>query len=76
LEELSKDDSKWAREQKAVATKISSNPALEHLSITNVRYLHRYFNPQFDFARLFGEDDVFSSPMLHLGTMAAKNRRF
>jgi hypothetical protein len=59
MEEYPQDDSKWVREQQAVATKISSNPALEHLSITNFRYLHGYFNPQFDFGRLLGEDDVF-----------------
>jgi hypothetical protein len=57
-EEYPQDDPKWAQEQQSVAAKISSNPALEHLSITYFRHLHGYFNPQFDFTRLFGKDDV------------------
>jgi hypothetical protein len=53
------NDPSWIREQQAVAKKISSNPALEHLSITNFRYLHVYSAPKFDFARLFSNKDVF-----------------
>ena len=45
----------WIEDQDSLANVLKSNQVLEHIAITNFRHTHGYYEPQFTFARLFGD---------------------